>query len=592
MNFGDNDKAIFGAGNDLEIYSDGANAIIDHTNTGAGALFIKGDNNVIITNQAGTENKAVFASNGAVSLYYDNAIKLATTSTGIDVTGTVVSDAIQVDTDSGITLKDGGDSRTLTFKIDAGTGRYQASGSADHFFTTTDSNLARFYIANNGDISFYEDTGTTPKFFWDASAESLGIGTSSLHIQGSDGASGSTVNVSGNEFFIDNNGDTGMTLGSSNTGTGGYVFADSDVSLRAGMFYTHSTDQMSFRVASQTRVSIASSGNVGIGTASPNSTASAGPTLEISGTAGGNLVLSDSNATSGQRAKYIISQGGELYVGHSADDGTSPVNDLVIDSSGNVGIGTNNPVISSGYTSLTLNNATNSGYLVLQNNGTTKMDMYVSGGSVPTLRSISSALSLQAGGANVITFTTNASERMRIQASGNTNVANQIDILSYNYGTNTYLPIRELASSWIWFSGTAGERARIDTSGNLLVGKTSDNFTIEGFSVRKNAAAAAANVTMTRDSAHALAVNRLTNDGDLVKFYKDSTAVGSIGIESNGFYIDGESAHAGIKFTGNAVIPRDNGVDVDSLNDIGASAGRWKDLYLSGGVYLHTPIGR
>jgi len=31
----------------------------------------------------------------------------------------------------------------------------------------------------NGDISFYEDTGTTPKFFWDASAESLGIGTTS-----------------------------------------------------------------------------------------------------------------------------------------------------------------------------------------------------------------------------------------------------------------------------------------------------------------------------------------------------------------------------------------------------------------------------
>ena len=35
-----------------------------------------------------------------------------------------------------------------------------------------------FSPAANGDISFYEDTGTTPKFFWDASAESLGIGTS------------------------------------------------------------------------------------------------------------------------------------------------------------------------------------------------------------------------------------------------------------------------------------------------------------------------------------------------------------------------------------------------------------------------------
>ena len=47
-------------------------------------------------------------------------------------------------------------------------------------------------IYNNGDISFYEDTGTTPKFFWDASAESLGIGTSSpqsiVHID--QGASG------------------------------------------------------------------------------------------------------------------------------------------------------------------------------------------------------------------------------------------------------------------------------------------------------------------------------------------------------------------------------------------------------------------
>ena len=30
-----------------------------------------------------------------------------------------------------------------------------------------------------GDISFYEDTGTTAKLFWDASTERLGVGTSS-----------------------------------------------------------------------------------------------------------------------------------------------------------------------------------------------------------------------------------------------------------------------------------------------------------------------------------------------------------------------------------------------------------------------------
>ncbi len=40
-------------------------------------------------------------------------------------------------------------------------------------------------VAAGGDISFYEDTGTTAKFYWDASAESLGIGITpetTLHI--------------------------------------------------------------------------------------------------------------------------------------------------------------------------------------------------------------------------------------------------------------------------------------------------------------------------------------------------------------------------------------------------------------------------
>jgi hypothetical protein len=41
-----------------------------------------------------------------------------------------------------------------------------------------DGGTTRASFANGGDISFYEDTGTTAKLFWDASAESLGIGTS------------------------------------------------------------------------------------------------------------------------------------------------------------------------------------------------------------------------------------------------------------------------------------------------------------------------------------------------------------------------------------------------------------------------------
>jgi hypothetical protein len=64
--------------------------------------------------------------------------------------------------------------------------RLQAGGATSSatqldFFTTRNTTVTpvkRLTVADSGDISFYEDTGTTAKFFWDASAESLGIGTS------------------------------------------------------------------------------------------------------------------------------------------------------------------------------------------------------------------------------------------------------------------------------------------------------------------------------------------------------------------------------------------------------------------------------
>ena len=65
---------------------------------------------------------------------------------------------------------------TYTFRGDPDTGIFW--GGANTVGVTTGGNQ-RINIASNGDISFYEDTGTTAKLFWDASAESLGIGTSS-----------------------------------------------------------------------------------------------------------------------------------------------------------------------------------------------------------------------------------------------------------------------------------------------------------------------------------------------------------------------------------------------------------------------------
>jgi len=99
VTFGDNNKAIFGAGSDLRIYHDGFHSYI--YDVGAGDLRIRGTN-LQLQSDAG-ENYLSASNNGAVTLYHDNAAKLATTTTGIDVTGNVKLDA----SNAGIQLKSG-----------------------------------------------------------------------------------------------------------------------------------------------------------------------------------------------------------------------------------------------------------------------------------------------------------------------------------------------------------------------------------------------------------------------------------------------------------------------------------------------------
>ena len=114
MAFGDNDKAIYGAGNDLQIYHDGSNSIIN--DSGTGNLIIGGDNDVTIADSSNTETKAVFTTNGAANLYYDNSNKFQTTATGVNVNGNVAVDSgnVVIET-SGNGIDFDGNSRTAVF---------------------------------------------------------------------------------------------------------------------------------------------------------------------------------------------------------------------------------------------------------------------------------------------------------------------------------------------------------------------------------------------------------------------------------------------------------------------------------------------
>ena len=90
--FADNEKAIFGAGSDLQIYYDGTHSRI--TDSGTGNLRVRATDFRL---EGNTGSDLLSTVDGAgVTLYYANAAKLATTSTGVDITGVLSSDALNV----------------------------------------------------------------------------------------------------------------------------------------------------------------------------------------------------------------------------------------------------------------------------------------------------------------------------------------------------------------------------------------------------------------------------------------------------------------------------------------------------------------
>ena len=88
LNLGDNDKAVFGASDDLQIYHDGSNSFI--TDTGTGNLYVRASNELALTSAAG-EAFFLGIADGSSYLYHNGSVKLNTTATGIDVTGSVTA---------------------------------------------------------------------------------------------------------------------------------------------------------------------------------------------------------------------------------------------------------------------------------------------------------------------------------------------------------------------------------------------------------------------------------------------------------------------------------------------------------------------
>lgn len=131
--------------------------------------------------------------------------------------------------------------------------------------------------------------------------------------------------------------------------------------------------------------------------------------------------------------------------------------------------------------------------------------------------------------------------------------------------------------------GTAGSEAmRIDSSGNLLVNKTSSgSLATAGFELASN------NTFRATKSASASAeFNRLTSDGEIAIFYINTTQAGSIGGISNDIFINStDEGRLHVGGTGRySWSDAFFGPQNDNARDLGRSIARWQDVYATNGT--------
>ena len=143
--------------------------------------------------------------------------------------------------------------------------------------------------------------------------------------------------------------------------------------------------------------------------------------------------------------------------------------------------------------------------------------------------------------------------------------------------------LRAQRNALVFMSGGNSERMRLNSSGHLLIGKTADDNTTAGTVIHDNGF-----MSIARSSNIAMILDRHDTDGEILRFTKSGTSVGSIGCNNNDPFI-ARAGGNGFRWYSGAVVPtNDSGATADNVMDLGSSVGRFKDLYLSGGALTST----
>jgi hypothetical protein len=531
INFGDDDKAVFGAGSDLQIYHDGTDSFV--ADAGTGRLILRGSSQVRLETATGTQMISA-DDGGAAKLYHNGVKKFDTTATGIDVTGTATMDGLTVTGTLGNFAVD--TQGAIVTLSRPSTSYIRASDASGSLRFDTGGSVGRLLLANNGDISFYEDTGTSQALFWDASAESLGIGTTSptdnLDVAGgirTTADEGFNASLGGRMFKMAVH---GLTLQGVTGATNDFI-----VTTPGGqLLITNPTTTNNLSLIP------VGNGNVGIGTTSPAyildvTGASAGVAkfkrssvgttevlIDTAGSGDAQLVFADNGTDS-----YAIGRdntNGDFVIAASGALGTS--NLINIESGGNVGIGTTSPA----------------GILHLHKDAGTAYLKQTNTINGQTLE-IGNAYSLYTG------------------ANGAHSAIASDSVLA--------------------FATADTERMRIDSSGNLLVGKTATALGTAGLEIFNTGVQ-----WLTASNTRPLLLNRTGSDGDIQEFRKDGASVGSIGVVSGDRIYIATADGLGLQFDkdNNRIVPCDAAGASNSNVELGDSGLEFTNLWLSGNATI------